>query len=266
MAVVLCGGLFLVIAVYLFQGTASAPQTTKIPKSTPSKSVPLPEPTPLKLAELDSNPSANVEAVPAPVEVSPSRQTPPFDPKNPETQPRAWYTGEFNGSTNLQGFSLEGLDLTENGLMLSQTQEGTANYGVLESPPQKMEMLSNAVTPYWSEFIPERSDVVMELALSPDGTTWSDWMVAHPDADSVGQISEFRGDGSPNPNYGYTPAGTFAFGNNQFGYFRYRITLYSETAESPIVDSVRFFYQDSTLGEGTLVQPQAKSGGSSLGN
>jgi hypothetical protein len=90
------------------------------------------------------------------------------------------------------------------------------------------------------------------VAASPDGENWTSWYPttgAHMD----GEISPTYPDGSPNPNYGFILGDTAFFGNGLYTYFKYSVTLYSETKEAPVVSNFRLYYQDSTMGDGYLV-------------
>jgi hypothetical protein len=176
----------------------------------------------------------------------------PFDP---EDQPRTFFSTDFKGlSAPPDGYTLEDLEITDKGITLKPLGEGEESkprYGVLNSPPQEMQFPSNAVSPLWKQEVSDGTSVFVEVSLSPDGDTWGIWHPIHYDEDA-GQPTEFYPDGSPNPNFGYTPGGVLCWGMAQFKYFRYRATLYSETKDSPLLSGFRLFYQDTTLGDGHL--------------
>jgi hypothetical protein len=176
---------------------------------------------------------------------------------NPEDQPRTFYVQDFTSGQLPEGFTLHGVRLTERGFELEPAapgQEGQPRIGMVESPPMPFDFDSNAIAPLWKDVIPEGSSLLVEVSVSPDGQNWGMWHTADIDHDSYGQIEPFYPDGTPNPNYGYTPGGQMIWGNMTWKYFRYNIAFYSETAESPSVSSFRAFYQDSTMGEGRMAE------------
>jgi hypothetical protein len=183
----------------------------------------------------------------------------PVGEVNPEQQPRAFMTTDFRDLAGLPtGFKLENVELTADGFQLKPAAAGAENdprMGTIESAPQIFDFQSNAVTPMWKENLPDQTDMFIEVSVSPDGQNWGAWQWIDVDEDSVGQIAEFYPDGTPNPNYGYIPGSTMVWGLTQYQYVRYRIQLYSETGESPTLGAFRFYYQDSTLGEGHLATP-----------
>lgn len=176
------------------------------------------------------------------------------DGMDPEDQPRTFYTQHFKPGELPDGFQLHNVLLTERGLELAPGKDGEPRIGMVESPPMTFEFDSNAFAPMWIDDLPEGTSVLVEVAVSPDGENWGMWHQADIDHDSYGQIAEFYPDGTPNPNYGYTPGGNFIWGNMTWKYFRYNVAFYSETSESPAMSSFRGYYQDSTLGKGNLAE------------
>jgi hypothetical protein len=178
---------------------------------------------------------------------------------NPEDQPRSFMIRDFRGLTRVPvGYEVENLVLTPEGFQLPPAAPGEENQqrqGTIASPIETLDFPSNAITPYWLEDIPEGTDIRLGLQVSPDGVHWGTWQFVLVDEDSRGQILPIYPDGSPNPNYGYTPGPTFVWGLMQFPFMRWKGTLWSETSESPTLSAIRFFQQDSTLGEGHLAQP-----------
>lgn len=209
----------------------NTPVPTVEPSPTPGLATPTPTP---EVVEAESEPT----------------------PIDPEHQPRKFFVMEFNNLYELpEGYTLENLQLTERGIELlppKPGEENTPRYGVLYSPPIEMDFASNAISPLWREELPEGTDIFVEVSVSPDGENWGIWHPITPDADS--EIREFYPDGRPNPNYGYTPGGVLCWGLRQWKYFRFKITLYSEVKDSPILSGFRLFYQDSTLGQGYLTK------------
>lgn len=179
----------------------------------------------------------------------------PFDP---EQQPKKFFVMDFNNLNKLpDGYKAENLIITDKGFELpppNQGEEDKPRNGLLESPSISLDFASNAVSPLWKCEEPEGTTIMVEVSMSPDGQNWGMWHEITIDDDSVGQISQFYPDGSPNPNYGYIPGGVLCWGNRQYLYFRYRISLYSEVKDSPILSGFRLFYQDSTLGEGHVAE------------
>ncbi len=178
-----------------------------------------------------------------------------------EMQPREFFVRDFRHpelyEDILEQYAVDNLRLTRNGFELPPVQagdEGKPRVGILESPPHRMDFSSNAVSALWKEQLEGDSDIIVELAVSPNGEDWSNWYVAEPDYHSVGNIRETYPDGSPNPNYGFIPSGVMDWGVNTWDYFRYRVTLYAEGDGSPALEAFRLYYQDSTLGNGQPVE------------
>ncbi len=209
----------------------------------------------LSKEEFNTSQTAEIANAPTQKQAGVKPEKTPFDPEN---QPRKFFVQDFTNLGNLPaGFKLDNLIITDKGIELPKPeagQEDKPRSGMIESPPELMDFPSNAVSPLWKSDEPEGTTVLVEVSLSPDGQNWGMWHQIMIDDDAVGQISEFYPDGSPNPNYGYTPGGVLCWGLRQYQYFRYRVTLYSESKDSPILSSVRLFYQDSTLGEGHIAE------------
>ncbi len=179
------------------------------------------------------------------------------DEFNPaELQPRAYYERRFGEMAYLpDGFELDGVILGASGIELDpnlEPDEQGIRQGTLVSPPEPFDFPSNAVAPLWEENLPDGTDLVMEVQVSPDGENWGAWQYLSIDNDSYGQMMQYYPDGSPNPNYGYTPGGLLAWGDRQFQSMRYRATLVSSNSSSPLLGAFRLHYQDSTMGEGHI--------------
>lgn len=253
--VIVCAGL-----AFFMMGRQRAPQ----PVAKEQKAAELPSSAPVSVANsLPPALSAPVEPAPTPfaeAEVAapaPTHAEP--TPFNPEDQPRAYLVEDFQGLRNLPwGFTGENLVLTEEGIRLvgpKPGEEGLLRMGTLESPPQPLDFPSNAVTPLWREQVPDSCDLFVEVSVSPDAIHWGQWQWVPTDDDSAGQVAEFYEDGRPNPNYGYTIGSTYAWGDQQHNYMRYRVTLFSENEETPLLQGFRVYYQDSTLGQGYIAEP-----------
>ncbi len=182
-----------------------------------------------------------------------------YNGMDPEMQPRDIMRFSFAGLGVIPAdYRVEGQDLllTDAGLTLNPPKPGDEDLprsGMLESPPVMLNFNSNAVNPMWKEHSPEGTEVLVEIALSPDGEHWTDWFPTT-GAHTAGEISETYPDGRPNPNYGYVLGDMTFYGLKQYQFFKYALTLYSETGESPVVSDFQLFYQDSTMGEGSLVE------------
>jgi hypothetical protein len=175
-----------------------------------------------------------------------------YNGMDPELQPRAFYVRNFLGSWKLpEGFLAEGIIATPEGLQLAPGEDGLRQ-GTILSPAEPFDFPSNALAPLWKENVPEGTDVMVEMQVSPNGEDWGAWQYIGIDNDSHGQIAQFYPDGTPNPNYGHTPGGLLVWGNLQFTHMRYRITMVSENVDTPTIEAFRGFYQDSTMGEGTI--------------
>ncbi len=229
--------------------------------TSPSPKVPL-EPEvieqPIEQAETPTEKAEPV--VTASVDATPEEEPEPihwYNGMNPEDQPRAFHRESFAGRTSYPpGFKITGDDvrLGEQGWTLAPGEDGIPRSGMIESPPMKLEFPSNALNSLWNEVSPEGTEVLFELAASPDGEHWTSW---HPTtgAHTAGPIAEFNeATGERNPNYGFTRGDMVFFGVDLYQYYRYSIMLYSETAESPSVSDFVLYQQDSTMGDGALVE------------
>jgi|GEM_PF-5469163 len=179
------------------------------------------------------------------------------DGMNPEDQPRKFFVQHFRPGELPDGYKLHNVRLTDRGFELEPGAPGQPRIGMIESPPLVLDFPSNAVAPSWIDDLPEGTSVLVEVSVSPDGENWGMWHTADVDHDSYGQVSEFYPDGTPNPNYGYTPGGLFIWGNMLWTHWRYTVALYSDSHESPAMSSLRMYYQDSTMGGGRLAELNA---------
>lgn len=233
----------------------SAPEPREIPE------VPTPEPDEMaaiiageKPEEADLDPSDD----PEPVHY--------YNGMNPEDQPRAFFDMSFQGLDAFPpGFEITGNDirLSDAGFTLAPPAPGEEDLprsGMVESPPYSLDFLSNAMNPMWKESSPDGTEVLVEISLSPDGEYWTDWFPTT-GAHTAGDIEPYFPDGRPNPNYGYERGSMVFYGLEQFEFFRFAVTMYSESGASPVVSDFRMFYQDSTMGEGALAQVPNESEG-----
>lgn len=186
--------------------------------------------------------STSTEPTPPP----PAEEPPVFDP---EMQPRTTYVQEFAGLDALpKGFVLEGLVLTDQGIELPPGDG--PRQGTITSPDEITEFPGNSFAPLWRQKLADGTRIDVEFALSPDGIEWGPWTRVIADDEAHTDIFPTYPDGSPNPFYGFQPGGLFNWGAERWEAFRYRMVLSSENSASPVLGAVRFFYQDSTLGEG----------------
>ncbi|MDX1972423.1 MAG: hypothetical protein SFY68_07825 [Candidatus Sumerlaeia bacterium] len=196
--------------------------------------------------------SAPIPDIPLTVQEESTEST-TYNGMDPELQPRAFYVRNFLGSWKLpEGFLAEGIIATPEGLQLAPGEGDGLRQGTILSPAEPFDFPSNALAPLWKENVPEGTDVMVEMQVSPNGEDWGAWQYIGIDNDSHGQIAQFYPDGTPNPNYGHTPGGLLVWGNLQFTHMRYRITMVSENENTPTIEAFRGFYQDSTMGEGTI--------------
>jgi hypothetical protein len=178
---------------------------------------------------------------------------------DPNQQPRDFVHMTFTAGALPAGFEASGTyELTPAGITLPPATPGDKKprMAMVESPTLPLNFPSNAVNPLWKENSPDGTEVLVEVALSPDGEKWTDWMPTT-SGHYEGEMSPTYPDGRPNPNYGYTAGDMTFYGLKQFQYFRYAMTLYSENEASPVVSDFRLFYQDSTMGDGQIAQPGA---------
>lgn len=195
-------------------------------------------------------PSVDVPAAPQELpEIVPEEPINYYNGMNPEDQPRAYYELMFSELDKLPpGFVADGVVLTDMGLQLAPGM----SEGTLISAAERFDFPANAVGPMWMENLPPGTDFMLEIAVSPDGEIWGPWQYVTIDTDSYGQMEQYYSNGRPNPNYGYSPGGLLAWGDMQFGYMKYKLTLLSESEDTPTIASVRAHYQDSTMGEGHM--------------
>lgn len=237
------------VAVVLMRGDSTEPAPApKVVAAAPAKPkasepAPAPSPTPAPTAE------ATELVAEAPPEIVPEEPINWYNGMNPEDQPRAYYELMFAKLDKFPpGFIANGVMLTEMGLQLVPG----ASEGTLISAAERFDFPTNAVGPMWMENIPPGTDIMVEVQVSPDGEIWGPWQYVTIDTDSYGTTAQYYPDGRPNPNYGYSPGGLLAWGDMQFGYMKYKITLYSENEDTPTIASWRAHYQDSTMGEGHI--------------
>lgn len=186
------------------------------------------------------------------------------DPEEREHNAQIGYViDDFRGfGKSLDGYTLEGLKRTEEGLTLD-TDEATsitaagAVLGVLESPSLALGFPSNAVQPIWRAKTSEDGTIQVEISLSPDGENWSHWYPSEPTGDD---ISPTYPDGRPNPNYGAVSGGAIANGLRLLPYVRYRVTLTAYGEKRPVLHEFKITHLDSTDGQGELAtEPPAIS-------
>jgi hypothetical protein len=191
--------------------------------------------------------------LPPPPDIVPA-ETPapePAAPLDPEMQPRTTYVREFRGLAELPpGFRAEGLALAPEGLQLAPG-DGPRK-GFLYSPDEPAEFPLSALAPLWKPVLPDGTRIDLEFALSPDGKSWGPWTRVIADPEAADEISPTYPDGRPNPFYGFLPGGNFAYGEERWAAFRYRFVLASTGAPTPTLEAIRFYYQDTTLGQGTV--------------
>jgi len=178
---------------------------------------------------------------------------------DPEDQPRSFHRSSFADREHFpDGFEITGeIYLSEDGWKLdlpATNPDGIPISGMIESPVIALDFPSNAISSGWKEVSPTGTEVLIEVAASPDGENWTSWYPttgAHMD----GEIVEFNEvSGEVNPNYGYTLGDMVFFGLGQYQYYKYSIMLYSETNESPTVSDFFIFQQDTTMGDGEIVE------------
>lgn len=183
-----------------------------------------------------------------------------YNGMDPESQPRSFHRTSFRNLDKFPaGFTLTGdyLRLSAQGWTLAPPTEGEEDLprsGMVESPVFELDFPSNALSSLWKEDVPAGTDVLVELAASPDGVNWTDWYPTtgeHVDDEPV-QFNEDTGE--PNPNYGYTFGDVAFFGLGKYKYYKYNLMLYSETGDSPVLSDLAIYQQDSTMGDGYEVE------------
>lgn len=235
------------------------------PPAAPAVEAPAPEP---EVVEAAPAPVEVVEDAPAEEVVSDEDIVEPinwYNGRDPETQPRTYFDQSFSNLTSTpDGFTVVGEEMRLSGLgwtlaPATAGDETRPRSAMVESPVLPLEFPSNAMNPMWREDSPAGTEVLVELALSPDGKNWTDWFPTT-GGHLPQEIPPTYPDGTPNPNYGYQQGDMVFWGLKQHKFFKYAITLYSETGAAPTVTDFRMFYQDSTMGEGAIAE--VGSGGS----
>ncbi|MBI1290905.1 hypothetical protein GC173_06625 [bacterium] len=174
---------------------------------------------------------------------------------DPESQPRKFMTESFQGlASTPEGFELTGVVLTPDGFTIDPDVKAVDGIreGVLVSPSKPTDFPSNAFAPMWKEVLPGGTNMAVEFQLSPDGENWSEWTAAGVDTESMRDRSDTMPDGSRNPNADYVLGGLHAWPDEQWTHVRYRVTMQSQSEESPVLEGFRIYIMDSTLGEGRL--------------
>ena len=173
--------------------------------------------------------------------------------ENPPAEPEAnaqisYLTDDFRGLRQLpQGYKLENVKLTNQGITLGEAGSGGVRKGTIETPALTLVQPSNLVAPIWRQQLPAGTSVTVEVAISADNATWSPWYTSEPRED---EIEPNYPDGRPNPHFGAISGSPFANGLKLSWYVRYRVTLASENAQSPVLQEIKIFHVDSTSGEG----------------
>ncbi len=182
-----------------------------------------------------------------------------FNGMNPEDQPRAFHRLGFEGLRSYPpGYTVTGeeMRLSDGGWTLAPPtagEEEAPRSSMVESPVFELDFPSNSITPIWKETSPEGTEVLVEVAASPDGRNWTSWYPTT-GAHTAGAISRTDRHGKPNPNYGYTRGDMVFLGVGLYRYYKYNMMLYSEVENSPTVSDFALYYQDSTMGDGHIVE------------
>lgn len=225
--------------------TASAPAPRALvladaPESAPDAPAATPAPAPSPIPEE------------TPIEIAASLDPVPLEGMlfDGHVDPRAFEHEDLTGGFLPAGYRLEGLRATPGGIQLEPAEDDGPRQGVVYSPIFDLMFASNAVSPMWKVDLPDGTDTFVEFQVSNDKEKWGPWQWVVVDEDSINDIMPTFPDGRANPNYGYVPGGAFVWGNDTYRYMRFRATLYGEGKATPTLASVRFFYQDTTRGEG----------------
>lgn len=182
-------------------------------------------------------------------------------PERTESDPVAFYVDDFRQyRTVLDEYTIEGLVQTAEGLALPPPDDPESTeprIGTLISPLLSLTMPSNAVSPIWRIREAPDSGVNIEVALSSDGENFTEFT---PVGTGDGEIAQFFPDGSPNPNYGAIAGGIIAHGNSLYTHAVYRLTMTAGAPKSPVLEEVKLFHTDSTMGKGTLAEVPPPTG------
>lgn len=167
---------------------------------------------------------------------------------NPDDQPRGFWSQDFASLGGIpHDYKANGIQIGERGMELA-AGDGP-RVGSVESPVTAIEFPYNAIAPLWKAETPDGTSVVFEYAVSPDGSNWSGWQMAE---EIEEEASPTLPDGRPNPNHSYTHGQIMHGDESLFKYMRFRLTLATDTGASPAVAGIKFYVQDTTLGQGRL--------------
>lgn len=164
--------------------------------------------------------------------------------------PRALWVEDFRSGELPPGYALHGARLTERGFELEPAEsgeKGQIRIGMVESPALELDFPSNTVGMAWLANLPEGTSALVEISVSPDGKNWDMWHATGVEHDTHSLYPE----GSATPEIGQTPGRLFmTWGDQLWSHWRYRISLYAEEGESPVISSIENAYQDTTGREG----------------
>lgn len=186
-------------------------------------------------------------------------------PERTESDPISYHVDDFRQfQTLLDEYTVEGLQQTAEGLTLLPAEDPTTTeprIGTLVSPVLPLTMPTNAISPMWRIKTAPDSGVNIEVAISSDGDNFTEFI---PVGVSDGEIEQFYPDGSPNPNYGVVAGGLIAQGNKLYTHAIYRLTMTAGAPESPVLEEVRLFHTDSTMGNGVLAEMPEPTGAETI--
>lgn len=156
-----------------------------------------------------------------------------------------------NFNTPVADYKMENMEITAEGIRLSPpvNPDDPARVGVVESPGLPLMHPSNSVVPLWRSEEPDNTSMQVEIAVSADNKDWSRWY--HLEAGHE-EISPTFPDGSPNPNFGAKGAVPVGFGMALYPYVKYRVSMSSNNPNSPVLQAMDFYHNDTTDGAGYL--------------
>lgn len=139
------------------------------------------------------------------------------------------------------GYQADGVEFTSAGLRLAKG----ATQGTFYSPAIQLMQPSNAAVPRWRADVPASAGFVVGICMSADGINWTRW-ISRNQKTALGEAGA------------ETPAGTepwlegamIAHGFRLYNFIRYRMILAGSDTNSPVVERVMMWHNDSTEGQG----------------
>ena len=179
------------------------------------------------------------------------------------------YTEDLKAGSFAPGGTLTGALLGPQGLVIAQAGAAVESGGPIRhlsegtyvSPVLTSDLPFNSIGLHWRASAPEGTGIDLYLSTSPDGVTWSDWILVSGDPET--QVEPYFPDGRANPFFGDVVGSLVNRYPTRQGYghyFRYKVILdTSSQTLTPVLDRVTATLIDSTCPD--FSPPDAPSAG-----